>query len=139
MPRVQDALAFYLDQPDHAILNRNLVAGKLLDVISRIVLTRIGTQVNDVGIDRQAMMLNGASDIASHAARHRRIGAVGGLNFVNMQYGPLVHNLNLRTIFETHSERNKYPMQKCKLCFMNGRLCERYVPFAHVAVAVVFA
>ena len=52
---------------------------------------------------------------------------------------PLVHNLNLRTIFETHSERNKYPMQKCKLCFMNGRLCERYVPLAHVAAAVVLA
>ena len=40
-------------------------------------MSRIGTQVNDIGIDRRAMMLNGVSDIASHATRHRRIGAVG--------------------------------------------------------------
>ena len=47
MPRAQDALAFYFDQSDHAIPNRDFVAGKFLDVISQIVLSRIGTQVND--------------------------------------------------------------------------------------------
>ena len=67
MPRAQDGLAFYFDQSDHAIPNRDFVTGKLLNVIPRIVLSRIGTQVNDIGIDRQTMMLNGVSNIASHA------------------------------------------------------------------------
>ena len=64
MAFIKDALAFYFDQPDHAIPNRDFVAGELLDVISQIVLSRIGTQVNDIGKDRQTVMLNGVSDIA---------------------------------------------------------------------------
>ena len=58
---------------------------------------------------------------------------------LNMQYGPLVYNLNLRAIFGTPSERNKYLMQKCKFCSLNGWLCERYVPLDHVATAMVLA
>ena len=64
MPRAQDGLAFYFDQSDHAIPNRDFVDRELLDVISRIVLSRIGTQVNDIGKDRQTVMLNGTSDIS---------------------------------------------------------------------------
>ena len=82
MPRIEDVLAFYLNQPDHLILNRDLVAKTLLDIVPGIALPSIGPQVDHVGIYRQAVMLNDTSDIASHAAWHRRIGAVGRLKLV---------------------------------------------------------
>ena len=86
LPRFEDTLTFYLDQPDHLVLNHNLVAGTLLNIVPWIGLSRIGTQVNDVRIDRQTVMLNGASDIPCHATRHGGIGAVRGLKFMVYQY-----------------------------------------------------
>ena len=86
MPRFEDALAFYLNQSDHAIPNRDFVVKMRLDIVPGIVLSRIGTQVDDVGIYRQAVLPNSMSDIARHAARHRRIGAVSRLKLVVDQY-----------------------------------------------------
>ena len=63
MPRIQDGLAFYLNQSDHAIPNCDFVDRELLDVISQIVLSCIGTQVNDIGKDRQTAMLNRSTSL----------------------------------------------------------------------------
>ena len=85
-PAFEDALAFYFDQPDHAIPNRDFVVEVLLDIVPGIVLPRIGTQVDHIGINRQAVLPNSMSNIARHAAWHGWIGAVRGLKLVVDQY-----------------------------------------------------
>ena len=86
MSQIEDALAFYLNQPDHPIPNCDFVVEMLLDIVPGIVLPRIGTQVDHIGIDRQAVLPNSMSDIARHAAWHGRIGAVSRLKLVVDQY-----------------------------------------------------
>lgn len=83
MSRIQNVLAFDLDEPNHAVLDDKTMTGQVLDIVSRIVLSRIGTQVDHAGIDRQVMRLNGSDDIAGHSDGHCRIG--GGLKFVMYQ------------------------------------------------------
>ena len=83
MSLIENVLAFDLDEPNHAVLDDKMMTGQVLDIVSRIVLSRIGTQVDHAGIDRQVMRLNGSDDIASHSDGHCRIG--GGLKFVMYQ------------------------------------------------------
>ena len=83
MSCIQNVLAFDLDEPNHAVLDDKTMTGQVLDIVSLIVLSRIGTQVDHAGIDGQAMRLNGSDDIARHSDGHSRIG--GGLKFVVYQ------------------------------------------------------
>lgn len=62
------------------------MAGYFLCVVPRIAPTGIGTQVDHTGIDRQAMVFNRSSDIASHTEGHGQVGAVCGLKFGVDQY-----------------------------------------------------
>ena len=83
MSFIENVLSFNLDQSDHTVLEDKMVTRQVLDIVSRIVLSRIGTQVDPAGIDRQVMRLNGSDGIASHSDGHCRIGS--GLKFVMYQ------------------------------------------------------
>ena len=61
------------------------MAGQVLDIVSWIIFSRIGTQVDHSGIGGQVMCLNGSDDIACHSDGHRRIGAICCLKFVMYQ------------------------------------------------------
>ena len=74
-------MAFYLAQPNHLVLHQYAIAVPLLNIVSRIVTAGLWTQIDDVGIDRQAVLLNAASDIANHAAIHGRA-TIGSLKLV---------------------------------------------------------
>ena len=49
---VEDELAFQFTQPNHLVLYQDAVAMPLLEIVSRIGAAGIGTQIDDIGIDR---------------------------------------------------------------------------------------
>ena len=65
-------------------------------------MSRIGAQIYDVGIDRQAMIFNGASDIACHATRYRWIGTIGRLKFVLAHYPEFIAAVDGEAFFCGH-------------------------------------
>ena len=66
------------------------MADDLLHVLPRIAPTRVGTQVEHIGQQGQAILSNTASHIAGHPLRHGRLGAVGGLKLaVNQCFFPV--------------------------------------------------
>ena len=82
MSRIEHTLTIQVTQTNHLVLNMNPMTGMRLQILSRIPASRARTQVDDTGKNRHAMPLDGATDIACHAARHRQIIAVRRLKFV---------------------------------------------------------
>ena len=89
MPPLENRLTLGLTQANHLVFHHNAVAGKLLDVVSRIAPTRRRTQVDHKGKHRQPIAFDEVPDIARHAAIHRLLRAIGGLKLaVNQRFLP---------------------------------------------------
>ena len=75
-------MSVLLAEPNHPVLDKHPMPWMRLRILSGIPSARTRAQVDDARADGQAMPFDSPPDIACHAARHRRVGAVGGLKFV---------------------------------------------------------
>ena len=80
MLRIENRLAIQVRQTDDLVFHQNPLSNDVLHKQPRVVSTRIGPQINHMGVNVHPVGFYQPDDIAGHAECHGRIETISSLN-----------------------------------------------------------